>query len=97
MEKNLAFGIAFRRLRQLKGMVQEDFATVVSERYIRMLEKGEYSPSLSTLQELAKLLGIGSVSLMAVIEAETQDTDAASVARQALAEVMELLEAHDPL
>lgn len=94
MEHNLAFGTAFRRLRLLKGMTQEDFSSVVSERYIRMLEKGQYSPSLSTLVELAKVLDIGAVSLVALVEAEAEGTEAAVVARQALVELMELVQTH---
>lgn len=92
MENNLAFGIAFKRLRHLKGMTQEDFSSVVSERYIRMLEKGQYSPSLSTIMELAKVLGIGAVSLVALVEAESEGTGADMIAKQALVELMELIQ-----
>lgn len=97
MENNLAFGVAFKRLRRLKGMTQEDFSSVVSERYIRMLEKGQYSPTLSTIKELARVLGIGAVSLVALAEAEEEEAEAASIARRALAELMELMELVKPL
>lgn len=40
MDYNVAFGTTFKRLRRLKRMTQEDFGAVVSERYVRMLEKG---------------------------------------------------------
>lgn len=96
MENNLAFGVAFRRMRLLKGMTQEDFSSVVSERYIRMLERGQYSPSLSTIVGLAKLLGIGAVSLVALVEAESEETEATVVVRQALVELMELVQTLSP-
>ncbi|EOG3620497.1 helix-turn-helix domain-containing protein [Pseudomonas putida] len=96
MQSNLAFGIAFKRLRLLKGMSQEDFSMVVTERYVRMLEKGQYSPSLSTLQELAKVLGIGAVSLVALVEAESEGKEAELLVRQSLTELHELLQVPDP-
>ncbi len=96
MEQNLAFGLAFKRLRLLRGMTQEDFSSVVSERYIRMLERGQYSPSLSTIAGLADLLGIGAVSLVALVEAESEGTEAAVVARKALVELVELVQTFGP-
>ncbi|HDS1693555.1 helix-turn-helix domain-containing protein [Pseudomonas sp. 22373] len=97
MENNLAFGLAFKRLRLLKGMTQEDFSSVVSERYIRMLERGQYSPSLSTIVGLADVLGIGAVSLVALVEAESAGEEATVVAREALVELMELVQTLGPL
>lgn len=96
MENNLAFGTAFKRLRLQKGMTQEHFSSVVSERYIRMLERGQYSPSLNTIVGLANVLGIGAVSLVALAEAEAEGKDAGLVARETLVEVVELVQIYGP-
>lgn len=87
MDYNVAFGTTFKRLRRLKGLTQEDFGAVVSERYVRMLEKGEYSPTLGTLADLAQVLGVSLVTLMALVEAEGREADVNAVVSEVAVEV----------
>lgn len=90
MEHNAAFGAAFRRLRRLKGLTQEDFGSVISERYVRMLEKGEYSPTLSTMADIARVLGVSIVTLIALVQAEQQSASAMKLLDEAVQEVKTL-------
>ncbi|GAB7528605.1 hypothetical protein PS3A_10140 [Pseudomonas sp. 3A(2025)] len=90
MDYNVAFGTTFRRLRRLKGMTQEDFGAVVSERYVRMLEKGQYSPTLGTIGDLAQVLGVSPITLIALVQAEHLGTDAAQLMAEALEDVLGL-------
>ncbi|WNW12166.1 helix-turn-helix transcriptional regulator [Pseudomonas sp. DTU_2021_1001937_2_SI_NGA_ILE_001] len=90
MDYNVAFGTTFKRLRRLKGLTQEDFGAVVSERYVRMLEKGEYSPTLGTLADLAQVLGVSLVTLMALVEAEGRGSDVKALVADVAVQLEEL-------
>lgn len=90
MDYNAAFGIAFKRLRALKGKTQEDFASVVSERYVRMLERGEYSPSLTTIIGLSQALEMSPITLLSVVHAEATGSDVDRLMQLAAAEVSAL-------
>ncbi|GFM68136.1 DNA-binding protein [Pseudomonas cichorii] len=87
MDYNVAFGTTFKRLRRLKRMTQEDFGVVVSERYVRMLEKGEYSPTLGTVADLAQVLQMSPVTLIALVQAEYLGVDAGKLMEEALRDV----------
>ncbi|RMQ46239.1 Cro/CI family transcriptional regulator [Pseudomonas cichorii] len=86
MDYNVAFGTTFKRLRRLKRMTQEDFGAVVSERYVRMLEKGEYSPTLGTVADLAQVLQMSPVTLIGLVQAEYLGVDAEKLMEEALSE-----------
>ncbi|MBX8540124.1 helix-turn-helix domain-containing protein [Pseudomonas cichorii] len=87
MDYNVAFGTTFKRLRRLKRMTQEDFGSVVSERYVRMLEKGEYSPTLGTVADLAQVLQMSPVTLIALVQAEYLGLDAGKLLEEVLSEM----------
>lgn len=70
MNFDQTFGNVFKRLRTSNGYSQEDFHTAVTDRYIRMLEKGMASPTLATVDKLAKILGIDPVAMMLLCEVE---------------------------
>lgn len=55
-----SFGLVLKELRQASGLSQEElaFKAGLHRTYISQLERGEKSPSLKTLQRLAKALGI---------------------------------------
>lgn len=93
MNYNLAFGIVFRRLRRDRGLTQEDFDAAASVRYVRNLEKGEYSPSLSTLRALCDVLRISPATLACLIEAEFSGSDPSAILKIAAAE-LHALETH---
>ncbi|WP_213879547.1 helix-turn-helix transcriptional regulator [Pseudomonas sp. dw_358] len=70
MDYEQAFGLAFARLRQARKLTQEDFGSVVTDRYIRKLETGKASPTISTLRGLCSVLGVSPVTFLALVEAE---------------------------
>jgi transcriptional regulator with XRE-family HTH domain len=90
MDYNVAFGSAFKRLRAIKGMTQEDFASVVSERYVRMLEKGEYAPSLTTVLDLARVLGVSPITLVGMMHAAHTGVDLETLMQVAAKEIRSL-------
>ncbi len=55
-----------RRIRQKKGLTQEQFADVsgFSQQYISSLEKGRRNPTIITLYELAVALGVSHIDLV---------------------------------
>lgn len=90
MEHDKAFGIVFRRLRRQKGLTQEAFQPVASDRYVRSLEKGEYSPTIAMLCDLCGLLEISPITLLCLVEAEYLGNDATTLMKQAGKELDEL-------
>ena len=58
MNSREAFSQVLRNARKEKNLTQEELAELadISERYVRMLEKNTYQPSLSTLDSLSKAL-----------------------------------------
>lgn len=77
MNYKIAFGRVFRRLRVERGLTQESFDPAASVRYIRNLEKGEYSPSISLVRGLCDVLDVSPVLLAAMVEAEFINSDPA--------------------
>ena len=55
-----------RRLRQKKGLTQEQFAekSGYSQQYLSSLENGKRNPTIITLFELADALGVSHVDLV---------------------------------
>jgi len=66
----VAFGIVLRSLREQHGFSQDSFAhlTGYHRNYIGQLERGEKSPSLSALFNLAEALEIRPSQLVRMIE-----------------------------
>lgn len=62
------------RLRRAKGLSQEELAerSGFSQQYLSGLERGQRNPTVVTLHELARALGVGHVELV------TDDADGAS-------------------
>lgn len=54
------------RLRQQKGLTQEQFAerSGFSQQYISGLERGQRNPTIVTLHELAQALGVSHLELL---------------------------------
>lgn len=59
MDVRLQVGLNFRRLRNARGLTQEQVAelTGVSQQYISNLERGQRNPTVLTLHELTSPLG----------------------------------------
>ena len=63
---NVAFGKHIARLRKMQEISQEElaFRCSVHRTYIGALERGEKSPTLNTIQKLAKGLNMSLVELV---------------------------------
>lgn len=58
------FAKALKRVRAATGRTQEDFALVSSRTYISSLERGQKSPTLKKIDELAQVLGVHPLTLL---------------------------------
>ncbi|MAM71825.1 MAG: transcriptional regulator [Gammaproteobacteria bacterium] len=67
-----AFGVVLRRLREEKGISQENLALEgnLDRTFISMLERGKRQPSLTTILNLAKVLGVGEGELVEFVVKE---------------------------
>lgn len=66
MDMRRLVGRNVRRIRIAKGLTQEQFAerSGFSQQYISGLEKGQRNPTVITVYELAKSLGVGHLELL---------------------------------
>ena len=60
------FAVTFTRIRIARGLTQEQLAARagISVSYVSMLQRGQRSPPLETLEQLAKALGVKPVQLL---------------------------------
>lgn len=77
-----AFGRAVRRLRQERGMTQAELAARLSlgRTSITNLEKGQQSPPLSMLPEIASALGVDPLRLIANAVRDGGNAEASTLA-----------------
>lgn len=90
MDYDEAFGLAFARLRKARLLTQEDFGSVVSDRYVRKLETGKASPTIGTLRGLCSVLGVSPVTFLALVEAEYFEVSPGAVASVVTAQLSEI-------
>jgi len=66
MDMRALVGQNVRRIRNERGLTQEQFADVsgFSQQYISSLENGRRNPTIVTLHELANALGVSHVDLV---------------------------------
>ena len=57
---------ALRLAREVKGLSQEEFDQVSSRTYVSALERGIKQPTISKVDQLAKVLGIHPLTLLAL-------------------------------
>jgi len=67
MDMRTLVGRNFARLRQEKGLTQEEVEarSGISQQYISSLERGKRNPTMITLYMLAQALGVSHVELVA--------------------------------
>jgi transcriptional regulator with XRE-family HTH domain len=72
IELSAAFGIVLRRLRQSRGLTQEELGLEASlqRNYISSIELGEKQPTLLTIFKLSSALNIRPGELIAMVEHE---------------------------
>ncbi|MFF7864468.1 helix-turn-helix domain-containing protein [Pseudomonas monteilii] len=59
-----AFALALRELRMRADLAQNDFPPEVSREYVSLLERGLRSPTLETIDSLAKVIGVSPLTLV---------------------------------
>jgi transcriptional regulator with XRE-family HTH domain len=66
MDMRRLIGQNVKRLREKKGLTQEQFAEAsgFSQQYISSLERGHRNPTIITIHELAVALGVSHVDLV---------------------------------
>lgn len=65
MDMKQAFGRALKTRRQQHGLTQEDFSDVSSRTYLSTLERGMKCPTLEKVVELASVLKVHPITLIA--------------------------------
>ena len=66
MDMRKLVGRNVKRIRERKGLTQEEFAekSGFSQQYLSGLENGHRNPTVVTVYELAKALGVGHLDLL---------------------------------
>lgn len=64
--RHASFAVALRTLRKACGRSQEEFDVVSSRTYISALERGLKQPTLSKVDELARVMEVHPLSLLAL-------------------------------
>lgn len=73
------FAAALRSTRRSKGLSQEAFGLVSSRTYVSTLERKIQSPTLNKVDDLAEVMGVHPLTLLAM--SYLRKTDASSVAK----------------
>ena len=73
MELLTRFGAGLQLARKSRRLTQEDFSLVSSRTYLSSLERGKKSPTISKLEELASVLKLHPLSLLALAYAPNSD------------------------
>lgn len=60
------FGIGLQKARKSRGLTQEDFSVVSSRTYMSSLERGIKAPTITKIEEIATVIGVHPLSLLAV-------------------------------
>jgi transcriptional regulator with XRE-family HTH domain len=60
------FGKGLQKARKSRGLTQEDFSLVSSRTYLSSLERGHKAPTITKIDEIARVLGVHSLSLVAL-------------------------------
>lgn len=59
------FGIGLQRARKSRKLTQEDFSVVSSRTYLSSLERGIKAPTITKIEEIATVIGVHPLSLIA--------------------------------
>lgn len=69
------FAKALKALRRARGLSQEDFGFVSSRTYVSSLERGNYSPTLNKVDELAEVLNVHPLVLLTLTYSKSIEID----------------------
>lgn len=92
-----AFGKALRKVRLSRGLTQEDFGIVSSRTYVSSLERGQKSPTIDKLSDLAGALSVHPVVLLALAHVPAQSPSAAASLLRTLASEVEKFSEPQPI
>jgi len=75
MDMRSLVGQNVRRIREKKGLTQEEFAerSGFSQQYISGLERGQRNPTVITVYELATALGVSHMDLLRPSRSQAHD------------------------
>ena len=59
------FGIGLQKARKSRKLTQEDFSVVSSRTYLSSLERGIKAPTITKIEEIASVIGVHPLSLVA--------------------------------
>jgi transcriptional regulator with XRE-family HTH domain len=76
MTQPMGIGKAIRIVRKARGLTQEDFSDISSRTYLSSLERNLKSPTLEKLAQLAVVLQVHPVTLVALSTLATADAGA---------------------
>jgi transcriptional regulator with XRE-family HTH domain len=81
MQPAVAFGRVLRRLRQKKGLTQEQLGLEADLRrtFVSILELGQQQPTLTTILKLANVLEVKPSKILDLVEREIQDFGSSSL------------------
>lgn len=94
-----AFAIALKLLRTKRGLTQDDLSKKVDQSHVSRIENEKTSPSLEAIIELARVLELSPVALMALVCAAEDKVSAGDVLKTAEKDLLDiaLLQASIPL
>jgi transcriptional regulator with XRE-family HTH domain len=75
MTQQMGIGKAIRIVRKARGLTQEDFSDISSRTYLSSLERNLKSPTLDKLTQLASILKVHPVTLVALSTLSEPDKD----------------------
>ena len=67
---------AIKAVREIRGLTQEDFGLVSSRTYLSGLERGLKSPTLGKLEQIASVMQVHPLTLLALTYASTPSPEA---------------------
>lgn len=79
MPVRTAFAVALKLLRTKRGLTQDDLSKKVDQSHVSRIENEKTSPSLEAIIELARVLELSPVALMALVCAAEEKVSAGDV------------------
>ncbi|TPG74058.1 helix-turn-helix domain-containing protein [Pseudomonas mandelii] len=83
MSVRIAFAAALKVLRKKRGLTQEALSGNITQSHVSQIENGKTSPSLEAIIELARVMELSPVALMAVVCAAQDELTAGEVLERA--------------
>lgn len=99
MSVRTAFAVALKLLRTKRGLTQDDLSKKVDQSHVSRIENEKTSPSLEAIFELARVLELSPVALLALVCGAQGSQSAGDVLKNAEKDLqdIELLKASIPL